>query len=164
MLEKPTLRLKLELDVPDPSGGPPQKYSVSRTLKAKWVEDPSLVTQAILNEIKDYKGSFIGDTVDALASIFTTKGKPIDEDSHRSLQVVKWAAGVVESMLFAGVAEEAHKEFVDDDELPEWDGSYKKIEPVTRKELKSVDVERVMILLAPKIKHALSLISRDVRE
>jgi hypothetical protein len=164
MLDKPTLRLKLELDVPDSAGGPPQKYSVARTLKARWVSDLQKVSLDILSEIKDYKGSFLGDTVMALGSIVTTKGKPIDEDSKRSVQVAKWAAGVLESLVFASVSEGAHQDLVEDFELPVWDGTFETILPVTRQELREVDVEKVMTLLAPKIKHALTMVSKDVKE
>lgn len=164
MLDRPTLRLKLELDIPDLSGGPAQKYSVSRTLRAKWSEDPHQISADILNEIKDYKGSFVGDTVFALRTIFETKGKPIEGNSQRSLQVVKWAAGMLESLLFSAISEEFHRDILEDDELPEWDGTFSRIDPVRREEIKDVDIEKVMILLAPKIKHALNVISRDAKE
>lgn len=163
MLEKPTLRMKFELEVPDPSGGPSQKYSVSRTLKAKWHDDPQKIALDVLNEIKNYKGSFVGDIIFALNAVFLSKGKPIEESGTRSLQVARWAAGVVESLIFTGISDEIHEELVENDELPEWDGTFRKIDAVKSEELKNVDVERVMILLAPKIKHALNIMSKRMK-
>ena len=49
-IEKPTLKLKFELEIPVEEG-PTKKFSVSRTLKARWCDDPEKVTNDVMKEI-----------------------------------------------------------------------------------------------------------------
>jgi hypothetical protein len=162
-LEKPRLRLKLELEIPDLPGAPPRKYAVSRTLKAKWSSNPQQVSSEILNEIKNYKGSFIGDIVYGLNSLFQSDGGPIKEDSSRTILVTRWVSQVIDTLLFSSIKDELHKDFFENPELIEWDGTTNEIGQVEKKELEEVDVEKLMTLLAPKVKHALFLMSKNMK-
>lgn len=161
-LERPRLKLKIELEVPDLPGAPHRKFAVSRTLKAKWSSDSHQVSQDILDEIKNYKGSFIGDIIYSLNSLFQADGGPIKEDSSRSTDIARWASNVFDSMIFSSVRDGLHEIFIEEAEIPEWDGTTKNVGPIQSKEINEADVEKIMTLLAPKIKHALFLISKSV--
>lgn len=163
-LEKPELKLKLELAIPSPAGAPPQKFSVSRALKAKWSEDPGEITYSILNEIKNYKGSYIGDTVLSLRSLVQANGGVIKEEKSRSNDLSKYAAAMIDSLVFSGIQDKLHKELLKSFDIINWDGTSSDIGPISADELKNVDIEKVMMLLAPKIKHALFLMSKDLEK
>lgn len=161
---RPVLKLKIDLEIPDPFGAPSKKFSVSRTLKARWCDDPSKVTFDILSEIKNYKGSFIGDTIKGLNGLFRSEGKPIKENTSRMVDVAKWSANILDLLIFSSIKDEIHKEFINNKDIAEWDGTFRKIDPVNVNEIKEIDIEKVMILLAPKLKHALFLISKDLQK
>lgn len=164
-LEKPELKLKLELAVPDlDEGAPPKRFSVSRTLKARWSDDVEAVSTNILNEIKNYKGSFIGDTVLSLHALSKNDGAAIKEESSRKIDTAKYAASLIDSLIFAGIQDQLHLDLLEIQEIPEWDGTSRSIGPIKSEELKDVDIEKVMMLLAPKIKHALFLMSKDLKK
>lgn len=161
-LERPRLKLKIELEVPDLPGAPYRKFAVSRTLKAKWSSDSLQVSQEILNEIKNYKGSFIGDVIYSLNSLFQADGGPIKEDSSRSIDVARWASNVFDVAIFSSIKDGLHETFIEEAEIPEWDGTTKDIGPLQANEVNEADVEKIMTLLSPKIKHALFLISKSI--
>ncbi|MBM3194133.1 MAG: hypothetical protein FJZ60_00030 [Chlamydiae bacterium] len=162
-LERPRLKLKIELEVPDLSGAPPRKFMVSRALKARWSQDSQQVSQDILDEIKNYKGSFIGDTIHSLTSLFKADGGPIKEDNSRSVDVARWASSIIETIIFSSIRDGAHEAFIEEAEIPEWDGTTRSIGPLQNVEIEEADIEKMMTLLAPKIKHALFLISKSVK-
>jgi hypothetical protein len=162
--ERPKLKLKIELELPTFDGAPPQKFCVSRTLKARWGDDHEKISLDILNEIKNYKGSFVGDTIKSLFSLVKAEGKPIKEENSRSVDLARWAASIIDTLVFSDVKDRAHEELLENEEIAEWDGTFKNIGPISPNEVKNVDVEKVMVLLAPKIKHFLSLISKDIDE
>lgn len=163
-LEKPELKLKIELAIPDQSGAPPQKYCVSRTLKAKWSNDPKEISSMILEEIKNYKGSFIGDTVHSLHRLVQTDGAGMKDNMARTNDTTRYAANLIDSLIFAGIQDKLHEELLKNQCLSDWDGALREIDCVDEDELKNVDVEKVMMLLAPKIKHALFLMSKDLKK
>jgi len=163
-LEKPELKLKFELTLPDFTGAPPQKYSVSRTLKAKWSDNPKEISANILEEIKNYKGSFVGDTIHSLHRIVQLDGAGIKENAERTNDITRYAAALIETLIFSGVQDKLHTEVLKEPQLSEWDGSIRDIDIPTSDELKDVDIEKVMMLLAPKIKHVLFLISKDLKK
>ena len=163
-LEKPALKLKLELEIPDFDGAPPRKFAVSRALKARWLENPDDVTSSILNEIKNYKGSFLGDIVYSLFSLVKADGGPIKQESSRNMDVTRWAANMIDSLVFLSVKEGMHNELVDNTEIPEWDGTSRKIEEISSDEINEVNIEKLLTLLSPKLKHALFLISKDMKK
>lgn len=161
-LERPTLKLKIELEVPDSSGGPSRKFMVSRALKARWDENPQNVTNQILGEIKNYKGSFMGDLVKSLNSVFYSKDNLIREETTRENDIARWAAQLVDLILFTGAADDFCDDLIENQSISEWDGGIRDLETIKSEELKNADVEKVMLLLAPKVKHILSLLSKKL--
>jgi len=162
--ERPKLRLKIELEVPNNDGSPPQKFSVSRALKVRWSNDTEKVTLDILNEIKSYKGSFIGDTIKSLTSLVKAEEVPMKEESERSFDLARWAASIIDTLVFSDIKDKTHEELIEREEISEWDGTFKNIGPISPQEVKDINVEKIMTLLAPKIKHVLFLISKDIDE
>ena len=71
---------------------------------------------------------------------------------------------MIESMILTALEDELHKNFIDEKRIQEADGSYKTLNKVTKQEIKRADVEKIMLLLGPSIKHMLSLISKSVDE
>jgi len=163
-LERPQIKLKIELSTPLPEGAPPRKFSVSRTLKAKWDEDPNTISKEILNEIKNYKGSFIGDIILSLHSLVKSDGQLFKEEGSRSIDIARYASALIDSLVFLGIKDKIHEELLENQEIPEWDGTQRDIGPINPDELKEADVEKIMTLLIPKIKHALFLISKDIKD
>lgn len=162
-LERPTLRLKLELEVPDLEGGPSKKFSVSRALKAKWGENPATVFAEINDEINNYRGSFIGDTVTSLSSLYFSEEKPINvEEAKRKVDVAKWCASVIDHLVLSGIDDELYGQFIEEQNIVEWDGEIRKLDSITQKEVREVDMDKVSILLSPLVKHALFLISKKM--
>ncbi len=161
--EKPKIVLKLEVSVPNLEGGPAKKFSVNRTLRARWVGDPKEATQGVLEEIKNYKGSFVGDMMVSLSSLMMNENSVNLPENKRSLDVDRWTSSLLENTLYTAVREEIFKDYIEDFIIPEWDGSAKKIEAVTSSELEKVDMDRVMLILGPKIKHVISLISKELK-
>jgi len=159
--EKPKVTMKLEVSFPNTEGGPTKKFSVNRALKARWSSDFRTTTQEILEEIKNYKGSFIGDLIASVASLVKNEEALQLPENKRSLEVDRWTAHLMENVVYAAVREGIHEDFVQSNELPEWDGSMTKIDQVTSEELKNVDFDRVILLLTPKLKHALSLMTKN---
>lgn len=155
--------MKIELEIPDLTGGPSRKFMISRALKAKWDEDSLKVTNQILEEIKNYKGSFVGDIVKSLNSIFYSRRNLIKEETTRENDVARWAAQLIDSIIFSGTVDESCVDFMEDNSLTEWDGSIKELEVISQNELREVDIEKVMLLLTPKIKHALFLLSKKIK-
>lgn len=163
-LEKPSLKLNLELEVPDFTGGPPKRFVLSRTLKAKWDENPQNVTKQILEEIKNYKGSFIGDIIKSLNSVFYSNNNLTSEKTVRENDVARWTAQLIDSMIFSSIDDNSCVELMDNESISEWDGNVKLLEPIKSEELKNVDIEKVTLLLMPKIKHAMFLLSKKLNE
>ena len=161
MEEKPKVTMKFEVSIPDTEGGPAKKYVVNRTLKARWSDDPQSVTNSILEEIKNYKGSFVGDMVISLASLMKNEQFINLPENKRSLDIDKWFAVVVENMIYSVVRDGQYKELLQDFEIPEWDGTVKTIDDISSNELEKVDIDRVMLLLTPKVRHILSLAVKD---
>lgn len=161
-LERPSLKLKIELEVPDSAGGPSRKYMVSRALKARWDENPNNVTNQILGEIKNYRGSFMGDLMKSLNSVFYSKENLVREEITRENDVARWAAQLIDSILFAGIDDDSCIELMENQSIPEWDGSIRDLETVNSEELKNVDIEKVTLLLTPKIKHIITLLSKKL--
>jgi len=161
MMEKTKIKMTLEVSFPNPEGGIPQKYSVSRALKAGWYEDPKKISSEILEEIKTYKGSFMGDLSLALTSLVKTKGRLI-EGSTEDLDALKWCSETLESLIFLGIKDNLHLDSLDRQEVSDWDGSTRNIGKLTAERIKEVDIEKLLLLLAPRIKHSLFLISKDV--
>lgn len=159
--EKPKVTMKLEVSFPHAEGGPAKKFSINRALKAKWSSDFRSTTQEILEEIKNYKGSFIGDLIAALSSLVKNDETILLPENKRSLDVDRWAAHLIENVVYTAVRERIHEDFIESHELPEWDGSMTKIDNITSEELKNVDFDRVVLLLTPKLKHALSLMVKN---
>jgi hypothetical protein len=159
--EKPKVTMKLEVSFPHTEGGPAKKFSVNRALKARWSSDFRTTTQEILEEIKNYKGSFIGDLIASMASLVKNDEAAQLPENKRSLEIDRWAAHLMENVVYSAVREGIHEDFIQSSELPEWDGSMTKIDQVTPEELKNVDFDRVVLLLTPKLKHALSLMTKN---
>ena len=161
--EKPKITLKFEVNFPDLEGGPSRKFSVNKTLKARWSEDSNAVTLDILNEIKNYKGSFVGDMLASLKTIVKNERAVEDIEQHRKIEVSSWAACLIEKIIFHAIKEKIHENYLDN-ELEEWDGTFKEIEPVSTREISEVDIDKLMILLAPKLKHMLMIIAKNTKK
>jgi hypothetical protein len=158
--EKPTLRLKFELEIPD-AEGPSKKFCVTRTLKTKWGDDVREITKQIHDEFTNYKGSFIGDVILSLYNLYSSEEKPVDvEDVQRSVDVAKWASAVFESMIFSCIDDEVHKDFLENQAVQDWDGSLRVISRMTQKEIKEANLEKITLLLQPKLKQALFLMAK----
>jgi len=161
-LERPSLKLKIELEVPDLSGGPSRRYMVSRALKARWDENSQNVTKQILEEIKNYKGSFIGDLMKTLNSVFYSKENLIDAEVTRENDVARWGAQLIDAVIFASLNDDSCIEYMENQSIPEWDGSIKDLDTISPEELKNIDIEKTMLLLSPKIKHVFTLLSKKL--
>lgn len=161
--EKPKLALKIEVNLPDSDGAPPKKFCVSRTLKARWNSDPKTVTSDILNEIKNYKGSFVGDMISSLAVITADEEAVVDPRHQRSIDVNIWTSSLIEKLLFHTIKEKLYEEYLEN-EIEEWDGSSREIKSIDPEEIASVDIEKLMILMAPKLKHMLMIISKNLKK
>lgn len=159
-LERPSLKLKMELEVPDPSGGPSRRYMVSRALKARWDENPQNVTKQILEEIKSYKGSFVGDLMKSLNSVFYSKDNLVDEEITRENEVARWGAQLIDAIIFSSLDDDSCVEYMENQSIPEWDGSIKDLRSISPEELRNIDIEKTMLLLSPKIKHVFALLSK----
>lgn len=162
-IERPTLRIKFELETPDQEFYS-RKFCVSRTMKAKWSNDHDKVTNEVLQEIKNYRGSFVGDIIQSLNSISCEDKLLNPTDLERSTDIARWISSMIESMILTALEDELHKNFIDEKRIQEADGSYKTLNKVTKQEIKRADVEKIMLLLGPSIKHMLSLISKSVDE
>jgi len=162
--ERPCLKLKLELEVPDHASGQSRKYMVSRTLKARWDENSHVVTKKILEEIKNYKGSFIGDIMKSLNSIFYSKENLIDIKINRENDIARWGAQLIDSLVFTSLDDNSYINYIDNQSISESDGSIRDIDSITSKELKDVDIEKLLILLSPKIKHFFILLSKKLEQ
>lgn len=154
--------MKIELTLSDPCGGPSKKFLVDRSLKAEWNENHEKVTQQILEEIKNYKGSFIGDVIQSLSMIVSSEINLNNETLVRKDQVSRWAASLIDSMIYTGIREGIHRQLIEMTEVIQWDGDVLKMNPVTKEEIKNVDVDKLLCFLSPKIKQSLYLISKDI--
>jgi hypothetical protein len=163
-LERPSLKLKLELEIPDSSGEPSKKFMVSRALKAKWDQNPQNVTKQILEEIKNYRGSFVGDIVTSLSSIFSSKDNLISEEKTRENDVARWMAQLIETIIFSSIDDDSCIEFMENESIPEWDGSIRELSSIRSEELKNIDIEKVSLLLAPRLKHVAVLFSKKLND
>ena len=161
--EKPKVVLKLEVVFPDLEGGPAKKFCVNRTLKARWTGNPQATTQAVLEEIKNYKGSFVGDMMVSLASLVANERAMNLPENKRSLDVDRWLSSIVEKLIYSSINEGVHEDLTDVFEIPEWDGLSRKIDEVTSSEVEKADADRVMLLIGPKVKHALLLLAKSMR-
>lgn len=140
----------------------PKKFSVNRALRARWSENPSITTEEILREIRDYKGSFIGDVVDSLNNVTTSEDALKSPGFDRDLEVSKWIVSILESMLLSDIADGRHDDLLENDCIFELDGTTKDIGSVLSSEVKDVDMERLMILLAPRIKNVVRLLGKKL--
>ena len=156
--------MKLEVSFPDNEGGPPKKFSINRTLRTKWSDSFQITFQDVVDEIKGYKGSFIGDMLISLSTLVKNENALKTPAGQRQFDVNKWASSLVEGMLYSAYHEELHHDMVENFEIVEWDGSTRKLQEVNPKELELVDLDKVMLLLAPKIKHMMTLLSKDMKK
>lgn len=164
MDERPKINLKLEVLLPDPDGGPPRKFCVSRPFKARWSSNPGETMVNILSELKDYKGSYVGDMMVSLSSIVLNEEKMTLPENKRSLEVDRWASSLLEKIIYSSIQDKIHRIFMKDFSLQDWDGTATEVEPVTPDELARVDADRIALLLGSKLKHALEIISKDLRK
>lgn len=163
-LEKSKISIKLEALLPDPLGGPNRKFCIDRTMRAKWSDRREETLQHLLDEIKNYKGSFLGDMFDSLVSVVDGEVQLNTPKQQREHDVTRWAACMFESIIVDGIQNKEHESLFEQLELPEWDGTTKKIEAITPEELNSIDVDRLVTLLAPKLKHYLYIISKELNK
>lgn len=164
MMQQPKLKLKIELSVPREDGGPSKKYSISRSLKARWSDSSRDTSSQILEEIKTYKGSFVGDMISGLLSLVNLNDALLEEKNSRRVDVERWATSIIDSLVFSGIKDDLHKLSLESQEICEWDGSTKTLDDISSEELENVDIDNVMMLLTPKVKHALFLISKDIQK
>jgi hypothetical protein len=161
--EKPKITLKIEVNLPNKEGGPPRKFCVSRMLKARWDKDPQTVTLEILNEIKNYKGSFVGDMIASLGAIVSNENVIVGSEHQRAIDVSSWTSSLLEKLLFHAIKEKLYEEYLDS-EIEEWDGSCREIKTVEPDEIIGVEVDKLLILMAPKIKHMLMIIAKNLKK
>jgi hypothetical protein len=161
--EKPRITLKFEVNLPNNDGGPPHKFCVNRMLKARWCQDPQVVTLEILNEIKNYKGSFVGDMISSLAAIVSNENAIVGPEHQRTVDVSCWTSSLLEKLLFHAIKEKLYEEYLDN-EIEEWDGSCREIKSVEPDEIADVDVDKLLILMAPKLKHMLMIMSKNLKK
>lgn len=165
ILEKPTLRLKLELEIPNEVGFPNKKYVVTKTLKSDWDNNPKNVTQQILNEIKNYKGSYVGDMIYSLYSILNFEENLPGEEITRNNDILKWTSHILDSLIFYGIDDnEFLDELINNKNISEWDGELKNLQFISKDEINQIDLEKLLILFAPKLKHILFLISKRMKD
>jgi len=161
--EKPKVTMKFEVSFPDLEGGPAKKFCVNRTLGVRWVDDPRKVTNDILEEIRNYRGSFVGDLIASLAVLVVNEKSMNLPENKRSLEVDRWAAALVEKLLYSSVNDGLLDDVATSSEIPEWDGLFRSIEEVSPEELESVNMDRLLLLLAPKVKHIVSLAAKSIK-
>lgn len=161
-MSRPKLILKLELTIPGDGENLPKKFSVNRALRARWSENPSTTTEEILREIRDYKGSFIGDVVDSLHNVTVSEDSLRTPGFDRSLEVSRWIVSILESMLLSDISDGRHDELLENNCIFELDGATKDIGGVLPSEVKDIDMERLMILLAPRIKNVVRLLGKKL--
>ena len=118
----------------------------------------------ILSELKDYKGSYVGDMMVSLSSIVLNEEKMTLPENKRSLEVDRWAAALLEKIIYSSIQDKIHRDYLKDFSLQSWDGTSTEIDDVSPDELTHVDADRIALLLGPKLKHALELISKDFRK
>jgi len=159
----PKLSIKFELTIPEENGAPPKKFAINRALKARWNGDPQAACRDVLNEIKNYRGSFIGDILESLNGIVSSESTLVSKGDERSLEVTKWTAAVIDSLLMSCLRDKVHTELLQTQELQDWDGGFRSIEEIKKDDFKKIDQEKLMILLAPKIKHLVELMFRDIQ-
>lgn len=161
-MKVPKLSIKFELTIPSEDGSPPRKFAVNRAMKARWNGDPQAASHEMLEEIKNYRGSFLGDVMESLNGVVLSESRLSTEEDERSLDVTKWVSALVDSLLTSCVREKVHLELLHSRELQDWDGSFREIEDVKKEDLKKIDHEKLMLLLAPKIKYLVGLMFRDI--
>jgi hypothetical protein len=163
-MTSPCVSLKLEVSFPNSDGSPPRKFSVDRRLKARWNDDPNVVTQQIYDEMKNYRGDFIGDLIQSMSMIVSSELDITSEEAQRDIEVCQWISSLIESMIYTGIREGIHKDLFEATEVIQWDGDVLKMNPIVCEEMRSVNVEKVLLLLAPKLKQLLYLISKDIKQ
>jgi hypothetical protein len=163
-LERPQIKLKLEVTFPSVNGEISKKFSTSRTLKARWNGTPQETSQQILDEIKNYKGSFLGDMIVSLFSLVKSDGEPLLKEGQRANDIAKYTASVVDSLIYAGIRDKLHEEALQNTEVIEYDGMPRDIGPITSEELLNSDIEKVITLLTPKIKYAITMLSKTLNK
>lgn len=162
-MAKPHISMKFEVVFPSEDGSPPQKFMVDRRLKAQWSEDPSKVSQQILDEIRSYKGDFVGDLMESMSLIVSSELDLNSEENKRDTEVCRWISSLIDSMIYTGIREGIHKELIDVTEVVQWDGDVARMAPVKRDEVRNANVEKILLLLSPQLKQALYLISKDMK-
>lgn len=163
-MKVPKLSIKFELTIPSEDGAPPRKFAVNRAMKARWNGDPQATCREVLEEIKNYRGSFVGDVMESLNSVVLSESRLSTEDDERSLDVTKWVGALVDSLLTSCVRDKIHLDLLQSQELQDWDGSFRAIDEVKKEDLKKIDHEKLMLLLAPKIKYLIGLMFRDIQK
>lgn len=160
--EKSKISIKLEVSLPDAHGGPSRKFCVDRSMRAKWSGHHAETLQRILEEIKNYKGSFLGDMFDSLVSVVEGEVQLNTPKQQREHEVTRWAACVLESIVADGIQNKDHDDLLEQFEIPEWDGTTKSIQAISPEELNNIDIDRLVTLLAPKLKHYLYIVSKEM--
>jgi hypothetical protein len=117
----------------------------------------------VLEEIKNYRGSFVGDVMESLNGVVLSESRLSTEEDERSLDVTKWVGALVDSLLTSCVHDKVHLDLLQYQELQDWDGSFRVIDEVKKEDLKKIDHEKLMLLLAPKIKYLIGLMFRDIQ-
>lgn len=163
MDERPRINLRLEVSLPDMEGGPAKKFCVTRAFKSRWSNNAAETMANIIREIKDYKGSYIGDMMLSLSSIVQNEEKITLPENVRARQVEKWTAAILERLVYGGIQDKMHRENIEDFTVQQWDGEIDEIQEVTPDELSAIDIDKVLLLLGPKLKHAVALMSKDMR-
>jgi hypothetical protein len=158
--------LKLEVSLPDKKGGPPKKFAVNRNLKAKWSSNSDDVMKLIFNELAMYSGSFVGDMATALIQMIKETEAESEEKmlDVRENDLLKWSSAVFQYLIYSSIKDGLHEEFIENPEISEWDGSSRSVDAITKEEINSIDIDRLAILLAPHLKHALYLISKKAKD
>jgi hypothetical protein len=160
--EEKSIFLRLETALPTDASGVLQRFCVNRKLKAKWNDDPAMVVESIAAEINAYKGSFVGDMVMSLNSM-VKKEIGSAETNRRELDVARWTASLLETSLYDCLAQGDYDGSSAHDRVQTSDGDTRSIQPVTQHELANVDIEKVVLLLTPKLQHLCYLISKRIK-
>jgi len=163
-MTKPHISLKFEVVFPSEDGSPSRKFMVDRRLKAQWSDDASKVSKQILDEIRSYKGDFVGDLMASMSLIVSSELDLSSEENKRDTEVCQWLSSLIDSMIYTGIREGIHRELIDVTEVVQWDGDVARMAPVRREEVRNANVEKLLLLLSPRLKQALYLISKDMKK
>lgn len=161
--EEKSLFLKLETALPTNEADQLQKFCVSRKLKARWHENPQVVVDGVFDEIQKYKGSYIGDMVHSLSGLIQNETNMSTPEMVRKHDVDRWIASVIERMLYDAYSEGFHEGSMDIHRIQQPDGDTKQISPITEEEVFSANVEKIAMLLGPKLQHICYLLAKKIK-